>query len=133
MRFTTRVVCHLLRYDYRSSVRFTTRLVCDLLRYDYRSSVRWNTRVVCDLLRYDYRSSVRFTIAVRGVSDVGLAPVSEERRVRYRKCTGTRPVYEAYVCDLPHSFFGPREQFYHRSASCEEEEACVFHDSIIIL
>jgi len=52
-------------------VRLTTRVLCDLLRYDYRSSVRWNTRVVCDLLCYDYRSSVRFTIAVRGVSDVG--------------------------------------------------------------
>jgi len=44
-------------------VRFTTRVVCDLLRYDYSISARFTTRKVCDLLRYDYGVEIAFECA----------------------------------------------------------------------
>jgi len=37
------------------------------------------------------------------------------------------------LCDLSRFSFNPQAAAFHRNASCEEEEACVFHDSITIL
>jgi len=37
------------------------------------------------------------------------------------------------ICDLSHFSLDPQETPFHRSASCEKEEAYVFHVSITIL
>jgi len=43
--------------------------------------------------------------------------------------TGIRGIF----CDFPCSSLDPQVAAFRTSASCEEEEACVFHDSITIL
>ena len=74
--------------------------------------------VLMDINNLEIRSlltqlSLGFTLVVKRESDAG-------------SVRGT-------LCNLSRFSLNPQAAAFHRSASCQEEEACVFHDSITIL